>query len=76
MNRSRYFDYIQEKLTALGVGIGVRGQLNILSYHVHSENFYRDFFNTLFGWKLENVNVTKKQNIEAIDLFDLIRSTK
>lgn len=69
MNRSRYFDYIQEKLTAHAAGIEARGKLNILNYHVHSENFYRDFLNLLFDWNLENLNTTK-QNVEALDLAD------
>ena len=36
---------------------------------MHSENFYRDFINLLYGWSLENAN-NRLQNIEAIDLID------
>lgn len=43
--------------------------MNILDLHQHSENFYADFFNLLFDWKLQNLNAVK-QNIEGIDLID------
>jgi hypothetical protein len=69
MNRTPYFDYIEEKLNVLAVRIIARGKLNILNLHVHSENFYLHFFNDLFGWKLENLNKSQ-QNVEAIDLID------
>jgi hypothetical protein len=69
MNRTPYFDYIEEKLNLLALRINARGKLNILNLHVHSENFYIHFFNDLFGWKLENLNKSQ-QNVEAIDLID------
>ena len=69
MNRTPYFDYIEEKLNLLALRINVRGRLNILNLHVHSENFYLHFFNDLLGWKLENLNKSQ-QNVEAIDLID------
>ena len=69
MNRTPYFDYIEEKLNLLALRINGRGKLNILNLHVHSENFYLHFFNDLFGWKLENLNKSQ-QNVEAIDLID------
>ena len=69
MNRDPYFSYIEEKLNLLALRIESRGKLNILNLHVHSENFYVDFFNVLFGYKLQNMNAVK-QNVEAIDLID------
>ncbi|MEB0261778.1 ABC-three component system protein [Mucilaginibacter sp. 10I4] len=69
MNRSPYFNYIEEKLNLLAVRIEKRGKLNILDLHLHSENFYLHFFNKLFGWSLENLNAIQ-QNVEAIDLID------
>ena len=69
MNRSIYYNYIEEKITTLCTRIELRGKLNILDYHIHSENFYRDLFNQLYGWNLENLNA-QTQNIEAIDLID------
>ncbi len=69
MNRSWYFDYIEEKLSILATRVELRGKLNILNYHIHSENFYLHFLNLLFGWKLENENA-KLQNVPSIDLID------
>lgn len=69
MVRKHYFDYIVSKLSALASEIEIRGKLNYLDLHVHSENFYLHFFNELFGWKLQNLNAVK-QNAEAIDLID------
>ncbi len=69
MNRSVFYNYIEERLTVLALQIERRGKLNILDYHLHSENFYRDLFNLLYGWELENLNKSQ-QNVEAIDLID------
>lgn len=69
MNRAHYFDFIEEKLSVLSTRIELRGKLNILDLNLHSENFYLNFLNELFGWKLKNLN-TVKQNVEAIDLID------
>ena len=69
MNRLRYFNYIEDKLSILTTRIENRGKLNILDLHLHSEDFYLHFFNKIFDWKLKNSNAFK-QNVEAIDLFD------
>lgn len=69
MNRVNYTNYIEERLNLLAQRIEVRGKLNILDLHIHSESFYQHFFNLLFGWNLVNLN-TVKQNVEAIDLID------
>ncbi len=69
MNRSSYFNFIEEKLNILACRIETRGKLNILDLHGHSEDFYKDFLNLLFGWQLVNLN-TVKQNVEAVDLVD------
>lgn len=70
MNRTLYFDYIEEKLGTLAYRINLKGRLNILDLHIHSENFYAYFLNELYGWNLENLNPFK-QNIEAVDLIDI-----
>ncbi|MGN7355443.1 ABC-three component system protein [Paenibacillus sp. 2003] len=69
VNRSQHFDYIEDKLSHLATRISVRGRLNILDLHLHSEDFYMHFVNLLFGWKLKNLNVSE-QNVEGIDLLD------
>lgn len=69
MNRAIYFDYIQSKLTALASDLEVRGKLNLLNLHLHSEDFYLHLYNLIFGWELQNLN-TVNQNAAAIDLVD------
>lgn len=69
MNRLPHFNFITSKLSTLATEIEIRGKLNLLDLHLHSENFYLQFCNELFGWKFENMN-SFKQNAEAIDLVD------
>lgn len=69
MNRTNYFNYIEEKLQVLAYRIGVRGKLNILDLNIYSETFFADLLNILLGYKLKNLNVYK-QNVEGIDLVD------
>jgi len=69
MNRRVYFDFIESKLSYLAYRLDARGRLNILDMNLHSENFYKDFLNLLFGWKLENLNVVQR-NAAGIDLVD------
>lgn len=69
MKRTKYYDYIDEKIHVLSRRIETGGKLNILHLHMHSENFYVHFFNQLYGLQLENLNATL-QNVEAIDLID------
>lgn len=69
MNRSTYYDYIEDKLLCLALKITYRWKLNLLNLNVHSENFYRDFLNILYWYKLENANQSS-HNVEAIDLID------
>lgn len=69
MNRSAYFNYIEKHLGIHAYSVNLRGKLNILDLHNHSENFYAHFLNELYDWDLKNLNPFK-QNIEAIDLID------
>ncbi len=67
MERSTYYDYINERLSTYSTAIENNGKLNVLNLHSHFENFYRDFLNLLFESKLKNLN-TKEQNAEYFDL--------
>ena len=69
MNRATYYNFIEERLITLCTRVELRGKINILDYHLHSENFYRDLFNKLYTCNLENLN-SLVQNVEAIDLID------
>lgn len=66
MSRKDLYDYVDERMA---YRVEMRGKLNILDLHLHSENFYRDFLNILYGWNLKNLNKAN-QNVEAIDLID------
>ena len=69
MNRAKYFNFIESKLSLLATRIEMRGGLNILDLHLHSENFYLHFFKVLFGWELENRNAVDP-NAAGVDLLD------
>lgn len=69
MNRLDRFNHICNMLGGLAYQIEVRGGLNLLDGHVHSEDFYTHLLNLVFDWKLENENVVKK-NIAGLDLVD------
>lgn len=69
MNRSYYFNYIEEKLNTLTVRIKKRGKLNLLDLNIFSETFFADMLNIVFGFQLKNLNIIK-QNVEGIDLVD------
>jgi len=67
MNRTVYFDYIEEHLNVLATRINRTGKINHLQLHNHSENFYKYFCKELYGWEVRNLN-EETQNMEAIDL--------
>ena len=69
MHRTRYSNYIEEKLSILAYRINIRGKLNILDLNIHSETFFADLCNMLFNLQLVNMNEFR-QNIEGIDLVD------
>lgn len=69
MNRTSYFNYIEEKLSLLSMRVKNRGKLNILDFHLHSENFYMELLNLIYGYNLKNLN-SIDQNVEGIDLID------
>ena len=69
MNRTIYFNYIEEKLTVLSLRIGNRGKINLLELNIHSETFFADLLNVVFGLMLKNLNAIKP-NSEGIDLVD------
>lgn len=69
MNRSQYFNYIEEKLNFLSYRIKSRGKINLLDLNIYSETFFAELFSLLLKCKLENINAVK-QNTEGIDLID------
>ncbi|MBK8187877.1 MAG: SMEK domain-containing protein [Cellvibrio sp.] len=69
MESQQYFNTIEEKLSVLATRIEIRGKLNILDLHIHSEQFYLHLLNLIFKWNLESLNAID-QNAEGIDLID------
>src|ERR1700744_4795161 len=69
MIRQKYFNHVEAKLSELVTSIELRGSLNILDKNLFAEDFYKDFCNLLFSWKLKNLNAVDP-NATAIDLFD------
>jgi len=70
MKRPYYYNYILSRLSTFATEIELRGKLNLLDSHLHSENFYLHFLNKLFGWQLQNLN-SNKSNVAAFDLIDI-----
>ena len=69
LNRTRYYNYIEEKLNFLAYRIEKRGKINLLDLNIHSETFFAELFNILYDYNLVNLNYIK-QNTEGIDLVD------
>ena len=69
MNRSKYFDFIESKLSLLVTRLEMRGGLNLLDLHWHSEDFYPHLFNLLFCWDLKNLD-PEQHNAPGVDLVD------
>lgn len=69
MNRSFYFNYIEERLNELSYRIKQRGRINLLELNIFSETFFANLVNRLLNYELENINAIK-QNTEGIDLVD------
>lgn len=63
----------QEKYTDILIRLNQRivslGKINILSHHLYSENFLRDFLNLIYGYNLGNQNKVEK-NAAGFDLID------
>lgn len=69
MNRSIYFNYIEDKLNTLSYRISIRGKINLLDLNIYSETFFAELMNHLLGYNLININAVS-QNMEGIDLVD------
>lgn len=69
MNRTEYFNYIEEKLNILSYRIKNRGKINLLDLNIYSETFFAELMSYLLEYSLKNINPIK-QNMEGIDLID------
>ena len=69
MNRSTYFNYIEQELSILSYRIKIRGKINLLDLNIYSESFFAELMSILLNCNLKNINVIK-QNTAGIDLID------
>lgn len=69
MNRSYYFNYIEQKLNTLSCRIKNRSKINLLDLNIYSETFFAELVNHLLAYNLKNINAVQ-QNTEGIDLID------
>ncbi len=69
MNRSHYFNYIEQELSTLSYRIKIRGKINLLDLNIYSETFFAELVSRLLKCNLKNINAIK-QNTEGIDLID------
>ncbi len=69
MNASIYNDNIRTWLFKLVEEIQLANSLNLHNDAVQAENFFCDFLNRVFGWKLVNAN-ERSINQETFDLVD------
>ncbi len=66
MNRTTYFNFISKELNSFASLIQSQGSLNLLDHHIHSEIFFRDFLNLLFGWNLEKTELYNEPGIDLV----------
>ena len=69
MNRKSCIDGIVYYLSVLKVSVEMHNSLNHQDINLASENFFRDFFNLVFGYHLKNINIVRR-NAQSIDLGD------
>ncbi|WP_163381376.1 SMEK domain-containing protein [Cyclobacterium sp. SYSU L10401] len=68
--RKTYIDRIIKLLGFIRNTVELSSSISLYDNNIFSENFYRDFLNLLFNYKLVNINIQEK-NSAAIDLGDL-----
>lgn len=64
-----YINSINERLSFLKSKVETSSKINLYDINIHSEYFYKDFLNLLYGYQLVNINILEK-NSAAIDLGD------
>ncbi len=69
MNRKEHISKIASYFAQLNAQVVLLNSLNLQDVNVHSENFFRDFLNCVFGYDLININAVVP-NSSAIDLGD------
>jgi hypothetical protein len=70
INRKPPIDRIIELLSGLAFEIESAGGLHLYDRNKVCEEVYKHIFNKVYGYKLENINITQGENFPAIDLGD------
>lgn len=69
ITRGHFIGEIVDELSSVANQIETRSKLGLLDLNVISENFFRDVFNALYDWNLENLN-KGRSNEPGLDLGD------
>ncbi|AJM72051.1 ABC-three component system protein [Mycoplasma yeatsii] len=51
--------------------VNTRNSLNLYDLNTQCETIYKEILNVLFGWELENANITIQHNCPGFDLIDI-----
>jgi hypothetical protein len=73
LEKQKHINQIIDLLSFLKSKVQLSNSINLTDINVISENFYRDFFNKLYGYNLTNINIEEK-NAAAIGRSDEITS--
>lgn len=68
--REHYINNITDILSILRTKVELRNSINLYDVNIHAENFYRDLFNLIYDWGLEDLNA-QTTNASYIDLVDI-----
>ena len=66
--RESHLQTITRFLSRLKTEVELRNSINLYDININAEYFYKDLFNLVFDWGLENLNVQTK-NVAHIDLI-------
>lgn len=69
LQQEHYIKEITDKLAWINSKVDLSSSLNLYDIAIHSETFFCDLLNIIFGYNLHNVNFSSK-NYPAIDLAD------
>lgn len=72
ITRGHFIGEIVDELSSVANQIAARSKLGLLDLNVFSENFFRDVFNALYDWRLQNLNQSRS-NEPGLDLADKAR---
>lgn len=68
--REEIFNKISKSLAITKYDIEHRQSINDYCLNIHSENFFRDILNFIYGYELVNSNKEKQNTPYIIDLVD------